>query len=871
MDNNEDPTRGDPPQVPPAKPPDRCVGQQNPANGAQEICVINEAMSEDEAPMYAALEEQPTAMKNVENGVSLPVTTSNVPVGTGGDHVGTADGGPEVIAREHVGTGNRTPREVASRQTTTGEDHVGTAHGGPEVIAQNHTGTANHGPGEDDPLPPYPGQEPGRPQNPRNSDKQAVKLAKGHFDRRMGELINGIKDLAEDQHRDNLKLEANVGINQQIAQDTMQFMTESNDSIKNSHKNLHENMVKLGNRIVSIESATENAANAAREMSGNALTLITALTEEVRKQGHSLADLTGVIAKLEGLLMENQSPMIRQDAKRKRVRAQSITPEMIDLEEENNVQIPEQPAAPAAPPPQETTSRDAIMVPQGTVIQNGSLATTVMGPNGRPILRRPAPPTSSQSAGNPTSVPPRLPVRQMRDGNLISTYTANDGSETLRLPRPAERGQNLNPNGNGTRPRQNTYATAAATPAAPPAAPAPTIPGLNHDSQRAHHTQNNRGVNRGPRETNSNNDRQPTRVRDDHFTICPVTGNVQRVEAYKTVPFRSEKQKGIANKRHIKNLAQVMCELILFGIPTRNKNGEVMTSLQDRLRISKFLRELRIVGYEPRNGDVVGNVRQWRNPRHPDHIPITITFCDEATRLRVEEAALELGVKGHRVPREGDEQYDRIGYIRRSMTERERKELKIRNEKRNSPAGMAFAEIKKREEESRADQADWADFNLEGDDYPEIDPPIMEQAEPAANRTENNNNNTGGAMSAEDMMLKMQEQQRQIEALQAEKDRAAAEAARARESTRQTEEAVDSDFELLDPISHGMTAHRSSQSREPPRANLNIFSQEPMFNYTGNLNLSRPNLSRQEESTPTNSSVLRGNDSSDSECEASWA
>ena len=335
MDNNEDLTRGGPPQVPPAKPPDRGDGQQNPANGAQEICVINEAMSEDEAPMYAALEEQPTAMNNVENGVSLPVTTSNVPVGTGGDHVGTADGGPEVIAQEHVGTGNRTPREVASRQTTTGEDHVGTAHGGPEVIAQNHAGTVNHGPGEDDAPPPYPGQEPGRPQNSRNSDKQAAKLAKGHFDRRMGELINGIKDLAEDQHRDNLKLEANVGINQQIAQDMMQFMTESNDSIKNSHKNLHENMVRLGNRIVSIESATENAANGAREMNGNALAQITTLTEEVRKQGHSLADLTGVIAKLEGLLMENQSPMIRQDAKRKRVRAQSITPEMIDLEEEN--------------------------------------------------------------------------------------------------------------------------------------------------------------------------------------------------------------------------------------------------------------------------------------------------------------------------------------------------------------------------------------------------------------------------------------------------------------------------------------------------------------------------------------------------------
>ena len=862
MDNDAELTRGDLPQVPPAKPPDRGDGQQNPANGAQEICVINEAMSEDEAPMYAALEEQPAAVNNVENGVSLPVTTTSESGESGGDHVGTADGGPGVIAREHVGTANRAPREDVSRPTTNGEDHVGTASGGPEVIVQIHAGTANRGPGEDDAPPPYPGQEPGRPQNQRNLDKQAPKLARGHFDRRMGELIEGIKFLAEDQHRDNLKIEANVGINQQIAQDMMQFMTEVNEHNKKNHKIIHDNMVRLGSRIASIETVAENTANDAREMGGptDVKTLITALTDEVRKQGRSLADITEVIAKLEGLLLENQSPMVRQDAKRKRVRAQSLTPEMIDLEMENNVQTPLQQTAPVVPQPQENTARDAVMIPQGTIIRNGSLATTLQGPNGRQVLRKPG--LFGQGAAGPTTGPSSN-TRQMSDGSRVSTYIAEDGRETLRLPRPADRGQNQYPNGTGARPRD--YAGAAAT----PAAPAPTIPGLNHDSQRAHHTQNNRGANRGQRETNSNNDKQPTRVRDDHFRICPITDNVQRVEAYKTVPFRSEKQKGLANKRHNKNVAQVMCELILFGIPTKNRNGEVMTTLQDRLRIAKFLRELKDVGYNPTNGDVVGNVRQWRNPRHPDHIPITITFRDEATRHRVEVAALELGVKGHRVPRAGDEQYDRIGYVRRSLSERERKELKIRNEKRNSPAGMAFAEIKRREESSRSDQDDWAGFNMEGEDYPEIDPTTTEQVEPAANRAEsNNNNNTEGAMSAEDMLLKMQEQQRQIEALQAEKEQTA-EAARARESTRQTEDAADSDFELLDPISHGMSVYGGPPPHGPSRAGL--FSQEPAFNYTGNLNLTRPNLPRQQESTPTDSSVLRGNDSSDSECEASWA
>ena len=268
-------TQGDHPQVPPAKPPDQGDGQQIPANGAQVICVIIEAMSEDKAPMYAALEEQPTAANNVENGVSLPVTTTNDSGESGGDHVGTSDGGPEVIARDHVGTENRGPREVASRPTP----------------IPGSAGTVNHGPGEDAP-PPYPGQEPGRPQNPRNLNKQAAKLARGHFDRSMGVLIDGIKDLAEDQHRDNLKIEANVGVNQQIIQDMMQFMTESIEYIKDSHKNLHDNMVRMESRIASIESVAENTANDAPEMGGSTdvKTLITALTEEVRRQGRSMAD-----------------------------------------------------------------------------------------------------------------------------------------------------------------------------------------------------------------------------------------------------------------------------------------------------------------------------------------------------------------------------------------------------------------------------------------------------------------------------------------------------------------------------------------------------------------------------------------------------
>ena len=184
-------------------------------------------------------------------------------------------------------------------------------------------------------------------------------------------------------------------------------------------------------------------------------------------------------------------------------------------------------------------------------------------------------------------------------------------------------------------------------------------------------------------------------------------------------------------------------------------------------------------------------MRQWKNTRHSDHIPITITFRDEETRVRVEEAALEGGLKGHRTPREGDEEYDRIGFIRRSLSERERKELKIRRDKRNSPEGVVFAEIKKREDNSRTDQDDWTDFDVEGDEDPIIEIPTNEYMEPymepAANQGEphennNNNPNRGGAMAEEDLLNKMEELRNAYDRLRAEKDQAAAEANRVAEA-----------------------------------------------------------------------------------------
>ena len=129
----------------------------------------------------------------------------------------------------------------------------------------------------------------------------------------------------------------------------------------------------------------------------------------------------------------------------------------------------------------------------------------------RTILRMPGPKPPGPRAAT-TGAAPHDTARNLRDGNRTATYTANDGTPILRLPRTT-----------GQEPKQNSYASAAATSAT-------TVPGLNLDSQRGHHSQNNRGANQGQSEKNSGAAKQPTRVRQDQYSICPDTGHVKKVK-----------------------------------------------------------------------------------------------------------------------------------------------------------------------------------------------------------------------------------------------------------------------------------------------------------------------------------------------------
>ena len=197
MENNEKTTQGDHPQVPTPKPPDRddqgnsqpseeSPNEEIPLNGAEVLTeAMSEGSSEDEMPMLNALEQQPLA--TTKNGVSLPIkSASDRPALEVADlqalatvlATATAATALEVAGRDHAGdkqpltmkkNGVNLPIKSASDP---GGDHVGTADGGPGVISRDHVGTTNHGPGETAPSSSSsaPDQESRKPPKSRNLD-----------------------------------------------------------------------------------------------------------------------------------------------------------------------------------------------------------------------------------------------------------------------------------------------------------------------------------------------------------------------------------------------------------------------------------------------------------------------------------------------------------------------------------------------------------------------------------------------------------------------------------------------------------------------------------------------------------------------------
>ena len=223
------------------------------------------------------------------------------------------------------------------------------------------------------------------------------------------------------------------------------------------------------------------------------------------------------------------------------------------------------------------------------------------------------------------------------------------------------------------------------------------------------------------------------------------TGNIKRVDGFKEVPYKSETGRKKEERRHKENLEEVKVEFILFKITTK-KDGIRASKQSDNARVIKILKELRSGGFILKNGDVTGTTRQQKNERHLDFIPITVSTRTPQITSKILEAAVIMEIANFRAPRAGDIENDRIGYIRRSLTHRERQSIKNKAKWRKSARGRAHTEIKKREEESTTSREEWEnmDLGLEGEER-EVD----KTPNAATNEGQQTGTNLGGPNKGE--------------------------------------------------------------------------------------------------------------------------
>jgi len=219
---------------------------------------------------------------------------------------------------------------------------------------------------------------------------------------------------------------------------------------------------------------------------------------------------------------------------------------------------------------------------------------------------------------------------------------------------------------------------------------------------------------RDPSPRDQSQTRGPRQVRNNGFAIDQETGAIRIVEDFIDVPYRSDRQIQRENRRHERDLEEARKQLVLFDIPTRDANGEYATKESDQRHAVRIFRELIRGGFRVRNGDIVEVVRQWKNTRHPEAIPMTIKLITAEVRDEAFDAAMQCGLAGARRPRQGDSFHGRIGYLRRSLTARERKNIKKNREWREGPQGIAMREILNREENSRTTEEEWLNIQLEG-------------------------------------------------------------------------------------------------------------------------------------------------------------
>ena len=93
--------------------------------------------------------------------------------------------------------------------------------------------------------------------------------------------------------------------------------------------------------------------------------------------------------------------------------------------------------------------------------------------------------------------------------------------------------------------------------------------------------------------------------------------------------------------------------------------------------------------------------------------PITITLKDGYIAEDIKLAAAQVGLLNARDPKTNDTAEDNIGYLRKSLSEEERKKIGATKRFFESKAGKALKEIRKRQYESKTNAAAWSQIDVE--------------------------------------------------------------------------------------------------------------------------------------------------------------
>jgi len=234
--------------------------------------------------------------------------------------------------------------------------------------------------------------------------------------------------------------------------------------------------------------------------------------------------------------------------------------------------------------------------------------------------------------------------------------------------------------------------------------------GSSDDDKRGDRSRSNNRANSGGR------DKSPRWVKKTFQVINDSKGynHMETEEDWIRIESKTKNQKRRQNARYKISEDLSDREVILHNIPTLDRAGVPETADADADRAVKVLRELQGGGYTLKNGHIFGTERQVRNNRNKIGCqPITITLKDGYIAEDIKLAADKVGLLNARDPKANDTAEDNIGYLRRSLSEEERKRIGTTKKFFESKAGKALKEIRRRQYESKRNAAAWSKIDVE--------------------------------------------------------------------------------------------------------------------------------------------------------------